>query len=204
MAKIPPIVFIVPVIALAAGGYFYTHPKVENTALPGSVATAATKTTATPTTASEFKDLEAALKAKDWKTADRTTYELMLQLAGPKSLAKGATDGDEMKTFPCEAFHTIDQLWSDNSDGKFGFSTQRHMQKDLGGWKGLYRAANWDDQKGNHVLKFRYDSGTHRYVFAPGGEPDWANPPKGSLPTVERNYNFDVPLDARLGACGVE
>ena len=40
-----------------------------------------------------------------------------------------------MKNFPCQDLGTIDKLWVEYSDGKFGFSVQKKIYQDLGGTK---------------------------------------------------------------------
>ena len=49
----------------------------------------------------------------------------------PASLALGQKEGwlgsEDIENFPCEDLRTINQLWLDYSDGKFGFSVMKEI-----------------------------------------------------------------------------
>ena len=78
-----------------------------------------------------FKKLEEYLKNGQWKEADEETTRLMLQL-GDKD-EKGYLNSDDCRNFPREELRTIDRLWLDNSEGKFGFSVQKRIYLEEGG-----------------------------------------------------------------------
>jgi hypothetical protein len=40
---------------------------------------------------------------------------------------------EDIDNFPCEDLRTIDQLWVEYSNGKFGFSVQAKIYRELGG-----------------------------------------------------------------------
>ncbi|ACK73124.1 putative signal transduction protein with Nacht domain protein [Gloeothece citriformis PCC 7424] len=66
-----------------------------------------------------------------WKEADEETYRLMIQTVGKQ--AGQFFDPEDFDTFPCEDLRTINQLWLDHSNGKFGFSVQAEIYRSLGG-----------------------------------------------------------------------
>ncbi len=78
-----------------------------------------------------FDNLKKYLKNKQWKDADKETNQLMLQL-GDKD-EKGYLNFDDCRNFPREELRTIDRLWLDNSEGKFGFSVQKRIYLEEGG-----------------------------------------------------------------------
>ena len=78
-----------------------------------------------------FQKLEEYLKNGQWKEADEETNRLMLQL-GDKD-EKGYLNTDDCRNFPREELRTIDRLWLDNSEGKFGFSVQKRIYLEEGG-----------------------------------------------------------------------
>ena len=57
---------------------------------------------------------------------------------------EGYLDIESIEKFPCEELRTLDKLWVDNSDGKFGFSVQKKVWMDCGGIPGEY---NYDVYK---------------------------------------------------------
>jgi len=85
-----------------------------------------------------YKPLEDALVARDFKLADQTTYSLMLRAAN--RTAEGSLRTEDVRNFSCEDLEIIDQLWLDNSDGKFGFSVQQQIYQQIGGISGGYDA----------------------------------------------------------------
>jgi hypothetical protein len=51
---------------------------------------------------------------------------------------EGYLDVESIKKFPCEELRTIDKLWVDYSNGKFGFSVQKKVWIACGGVPGKY------------------------------------------------------------------
>ncbi|GEM_PF-5893546 len=84
----------------------------------------------------DYQKLQQLLKDNKWKEADYETYKLMLIVLKKK-------EGDhiyqqDLKIFSCEDFTLIDQLWSEYSQGRFGFTKQREIWFDCGGKSGVY------------------------------------------------------------------
>lgn len=151
----------------------------------------------------DYTKLQQDLQKKEWKAADRDTYELMLQAAGPKAQAKGFTPKDEMETLPCTTVKTIDALWSKASEGKLGFTAQQDILRALGDYRKMYAQVGWQSLTGQWLIGWIYNPQTKRMEYQPGKEPNFQNPPPGHLPTVERGYNFDVSLNVALQRCGI-
>ncbi|MBW4583079.1 MAG: GUN4 domain-containing protein [Tildeniella nuda ZEHNDER 1965/U140] len=149
-----------------------------------------------------YSQLKADLQKKDWKAADRETYLRLLDAAGPKAQALGFTPQDEMNNFPCTDLKTVDALWSVASDGKFGFAAQQGILRALGDYRKLYDQVGWQKLSGEWLIEWTYNPQTKRMDYKPGKSPNFADPPPGHFPTVERGYNFDVSLDGALKRCG--
>ena len=78
----------------------------------------------------DYGKLRDLLKARQWKEADKETYELILRAVGRKL-------GDyirekELLNFPCTDLKTIDRLWVKYSQGRFGFSVQKKIYVECG------------------------------------------------------------------------
>ena len=61
------------------------------------------------------------LKEADWETC-----RVMHQAIG-----KSRIRVKDLKDFPCEALAAIDKLWREHSNGKFGFSAQAYLWREL-------------------------------------------------------------------------
>ena len=83
-----------------------------------------------------YQDLENYLQNGQWKEADQETSRLMLQIAGKE--ADQWLREDDIQNFPCEDLRTLDKLWVDYSNGKFGFSVQKKVWIACGGVPGEY------------------------------------------------------------------
>lgn len=79
----------------------------------------------------KYKVLLACLEVEDWKGADRETVNLMLEEA--ERAEQGYLDIESLKNFPCEILLTIDDLWVKYSKGRFGFSIQNRIWKEIVG-----------------------------------------------------------------------
>lgn len=66
-----------------------------------------------------------------WLEADRETLRLMLMVA--KREQDGWLSTTSIQNFPQNVLRSIDQLWMDFSDGRFGFSVQRDIWRRVGG-----------------------------------------------------------------------
>lgn len=60
-------------------------------------------------------------------TFDRETARLILWITNRLKETFFNANGVTTKQFPCKYLRTIDQLWLDNSGGKFGFSVQKRI-----------------------------------------------------------------------------
>ncbi|PZV26519.1 MAG: GUN4 domain-containing protein [Snowella sp.] len=83
-----------------------------------------------------YQQLETFLKNGQWKEADQETSRLMLQIVGKE--ADQWLSVEDIQNFPCEDLRTLDKLWVDYSNGKFGFSVQKKVWMDCGGVPGQY------------------------------------------------------------------
>jgi hypothetical protein len=97
-----------------------------------------------------YSQLEEALATKRWEEADQITYELMLNISGSQSKEQGAFDSLEWQRFPCDQFKRIDDLWSQASEGKLGFSAQIKVFRDDAQQRAddYYKAIAWKSTDG--------------------------------------------------------
>ncbi|GCL46814.1 serine/threonine protein kinase [Microcystis aeruginosa NIES-3787] len=88
----------------------------------------------------DYRNLEDLLKQKRWKEADEETANLVRKAT---NRVKDWLRDEDIQKFPCEDLRTIDQLWVDYSNGKFGFSVQGQIYREIGGME-EYNERNWD------------------------------------------------------------
>jgi hypothetical protein len=77
----------------------------------------------------KYNFLNEYLASGRWMEADYETLDLLLEIAGGEDLLSD----ESVNTFPCEALCTIDKLWKNYSNGRFGFSVQRRIWLECGG-----------------------------------------------------------------------
>jgi hypothetical protein len=146
-----------------------------------------------------YAELEKLLKNKNWKKADNLTAKIMWGLAG-KSQERRFQAEDSQK-FSCEDLRTIDNLWTENSNQRFGFSAQSNL------WK---YEANGDLIKFMELVdwgELKQEDGKNVFYFYP--VTDFSlNAPKGQLPwlvTWERSDGFRdrKAYISRIASCGI-
>jgi hypothetical protein len=84
----------------------------------------------------DYQKLQQLLSEGKWKEADEETRNKLLEAMG-KSSWGDVYDKDLLK-FPKTDLRTMDQLWYNASDGKFGFSVQKQIWIECGGTPGKY------------------------------------------------------------------
>ncbi|MEC4984372.1 MAG: GUN4 domain-containing protein [Oscillatoria sp. PMC 1068.18] len=85
-----------------------------------------------------FETLEKLLQACNWREASLETETILTKAAGRENLQQ-VTDVAE---FPVKVLQTIDKLWVNYSQGRFGFSPQQRIYRNLGGKK-EYEESSW-------------------------------------------------------------
>jgi cell division protein FtsB len=79
----------------------------------------------------DYTRLQDLLANQKWRQADEETAKAMLKVSGREK--EGCLRAEDIENFPCEDLQTIDRLWVESSNGKFGFSVQREIYQSLGG-----------------------------------------------------------------------
>ncbi len=79
----------------------------------------------------DYTKLRDLLKAGDWKEADQETYRVMIRAVNKKE--GSLFTSEELLNFPCTDLKTINRLWVEYSNSKFGFSVQKLIYLACGG-----------------------------------------------------------------------
>jgi len=98
----------------------------------------------------DYRSLETFLSERKWKEADDITNQLILKILDRE--VEGWLLAEEIDMLPCDKFQDLDLLWTKYSRGRFGFSVQTKIWKDIGGnteasqeiWEIFCRKTGWD------------------------------------------------------------
>jgi dsRNA-specific ribonuclease len=88
-----------------------------------------------------YKKLGDLLTAGDWLKADLETRLLMLKMS--KREVEGWLDSLHIQELPCIDLHTINLLWVRYSKGRFGFSVQARIWKQVNDFGQFSDAVGW-------------------------------------------------------------
>lgn len=135
-----------------------------------------------------YTRLQDLLVARKYKEADQETARLMLWVACREK--EGWLDTESINEFPCQDLRTIDQLWVQNSNGRFGFSVQKEIYNQIGkNWVKFADQVEWSvagKTKGYEQLMFE--------MRAPKGHLPYPRTVHYNPLTVHYNPNLLVPF----------
>ncbi len=126
----------------------------------------------------DYTKLRDLLAAGKWKEADQQTTNVMLKVMGKTTW--WSVEISDIDNFPCDDLQTIDQLWVNYSNGKFGFSVQKKIYVDkLGGMKD-YNQEIWHEfcdqvgwRKGGNYVSYENLSFELSDITSIGHLPSW-------------------------------
>ncbi len=147
-----------------------------------------------------YTQLETYFKTKQWQKADAETDRIILKVAEKNS----TLDAESINKLPCKTLQKIDELWTENSDGRFGFTPQKKVYLETGNQFGQYIESAYEEF-GNKV-KWRTFSEWSLY----GDLKFTDNAPFGHLPSPGRvasdillRFSERGMLLSRFDACGL-
>ncbi|MGK7924453.1 MAG: GUN4 domain-containing protein [Spirulina sp.] len=79
-------------------------------------------------TRADYTKLHDLLAAGQWREADEETERIILQVANRTE--DGYLLPEDLDRFPCEDLRTLEGLWVQYGDGKFGFSIQQKIYEE--------------------------------------------------------------------------
>lgn len=86
----------------------------------------------------DYTCLQRLLAAGQWKEADRETTAIVLKLAGREKESR--LEVKDIEKISTQDLRNIDNLWVRYSNGRFGFSVQKHIWQEVGGKLGAYNS----------------------------------------------------------------
>ena len=135
----------------------------------------------------DVKKLQKILKKNDWIAADKETRELLCNITERSS--EGFLIPEVIAQIPYDLLRKIDILWSEYSNGDFGFSAQSSLWVKLGGEARIYMRNNTETGEkislGNTEAQFAHHVGW-KVIQArgklPGSPSGFQTIGRGSLP----------------------
>ncbi len=146
----------------------------------------------------DYRQLTQLLKTGKWQKADEHTWEILLSISLRQE--EGWLSAADIDNFPCTDLRTIDQLWQQYSNGRFGLSVQQQIWDSVGGkYTEFCDRVGWrvkDNWKYYEELSFRETS-------PPGHLPItvWRRRACYGAGQLTAAENF-VAITERLAACG--
>ena len=87
-----------------------------------------------------YSQLETYLENKEWQKADTETDRLILGIVREDS----SLNPQAIEKFSCEALKKIDELWTESSQGRFGFTPQKQAYLETGNEINKYTQATYE------------------------------------------------------------
>ncbi len=135
----------------------------------------------------DYSHLQGLLESGKWQDADQETAHLILKILGCETAGKITIQ--EIKKIPCRDLRTLDQLWRQYSEDRFGFSIQKKI------WRKLDK--NYE-QFGEEVGWSRHQ------LWLPYGQLTFnLTAPLGHLPSWGRRGKLWSYLATKLSKCGL-
>lgn len=142
------------------------------------------------------------LTQKEWKEADRITGSIIRQ-----TYRENQIEGGNFQDLDCQSLSSINKVWLDSSNGRFGLTSQKYAWQSASDTKSegskpeekliiFGELVGWRNKKENRWL--RYDE--YPFMLTP-------STPKGSLPVSwgdldKREWNIEA-LSQRLKECDI-
>jgi hypothetical protein len=133
-------------------------------------------------TSDDYSELRESLEASDWESANEETHRLILNQVEPDGDWEGTNlneyeiKAESIDNISCDLLTNIDQLWIENSNGKYGFSTQA--------------AIHWDaDDPSYSDEAYR----ANERLFNMLQRVDWMRESAGNVSVPEPNYSNNAP-----------
>ncbi|KAK7391281.1 hypothetical protein VNO78_19695 [Psophocarpus tetragonolobus] len=118
------------------------------------------------TAPSSFDFLHHHLSTKNFQQADEETRRLLIVLAGEAAQKRGYVFFSEVQFIPESDLRTIDTLWRENSDNKFGYSVQKRiLEKANGDFTKFFIKVGWMKKLDTEVEQYNYRSFPSEFIW---------------------------------------
>ncbi|KAI3985556.1 hypothetical protein MKX01_026026 [Papaver californicum] len=113
-----------------------------------------------------FELLEKHLASQDFRQADEETRRLIIVLAGEQSEKRGYVFFSEVQFIPEEDLLTLDKLWRQYSDEKFGYSVQKKIwEKQDQDFSNFFRKVGWMKKLDTEIEQYNYRAFPTEFIW---------------------------------------
>lgn len=186
------------VLTLVPFASVIAQPVLENPLKPHS-----TSSLVSPQTGVDYTRLQEFLANQKWRNANEETSQLMLKATNRER--QGWIPTSEIKSFACWDLATIDRLWSEYSQGRFGLKVQYQIFIDTGNRPGKLLAVEKYQDFGDRI-GWRADND---WIIFKENLNYSLDAPIGHLPAPRREYQITggrleyVTLAQRMVECNL-
>lgn len=133
----------------------------------------------TPSPSSTSLDLlHHHLSTQNFRQADEETRRLIIALAGEQAIKRGYVFFSEVQFIPESDLKSIDQLWTQFSNNKFGYSVQKKIWKKANkDFTNFFIKVGWMKKLDTEVLQYNYKAFPNEFIWELNDET-----PMGHLP----------------------
>ncbi|KAK3204435.1 hypothetical protein Dsin_018481 [Dipteronia sinensis] len=148
-----------------------------------SVSSSLTSSATTPTSSStsqpiSFDLLQQLLSAQNFRQADEETRRLLIALAGEAAQKRGYVFFSEVKFISEADLKAIDNLWTQYSDNRFGYSVQKRIwEKTDGDFSKFFVKIGWMKKLDTEMEQYNYRSFPTEFIWELNNDT-----PEGHLP----------------------
>eukprot|EP00252_Welwitschia_mirabilis_P013115 TRINITY_DN28999_c0_g1_i1.p1 TRINITY_DN28999_c0_g1~~TRINITY_DN28999_c0_g1_i1.p1 ORF type:complete len:262 (+),score=42.15 TRINITY_DN28999_c0_g1_i1:261-1046(+) len=107
----------------------------------------------------DLEVLRMHLESGEWEKADEETRRLLIVLAGEAAVKRKYVFFSEVRFISEKDLKAIDELWTGNSDRRFGYSVQRQIWKKCGcDFTEFFKRVGWMKKLESETEQFTYRS----------------------------------------------
>ncbi|KAL8214660.1 hypothetical protein R6Q57_004109 [Mikania cordata] len=154
-------------------------PNYNQTIISISTAVKALSTSSTASAQStSFDHLSRLLSANDFREADNETRRLLIALAGEAAQKRGYVFFSEVQFISESDLKSIDQLWMNHSNNRFGYSVQKRIwEKSEKDFTRFFIKVGWMKKLDTEILQYNYRAFPDEFMWELNEET-----PEGHLP----------------------
>ncbi|KAJ1387863.1 GUN4-like [Sesbania bispinosa] len=156
----------------------YSPSSSSNSSVTFSISQTASSSTPSTSQAISFDLLRELLSAKNFQQADEETRRLIIVLAGEAAQKRGYVFFSEVQFISETDLKTIDELWREHSDNKFGYSVQKRiLEKVQGDFTKFFIKIGWMKKLDTEMEQYNYRSFPTEFMWELNDDT-----PEGHLP----------------------
>ncbi|KAF6161226.1 hypothetical protein GIB67_009113 [Kingdonia uniflora] len=147
--------------------------------LSSNISSTSITTTTTPSSQNPTFDLlKQHLISQDFRQADEETRRLIIVLAGESAQKRGYVFFSEAQFISEADLKTLDNLWKEHSNNKFGYSVQKKIwEKAERDFTNLFKKIGWMKKLDTEMEQYNYKAFPNEFIWELNDET-----PEGHLP----------------------